>query len=239
MVVHLITNASILNGTEAFQNAVYMIHSLGSALFVVEWAFIFLPLLFHMLIGFWIIFAAKNNVDAYPLEKNWRYTLQRITGIIAAVFILHHIIQLNGIIHSEPIRDAVLEPMGAGQFRAYNAASTAAEALQWAFPLMAIWYAIGIISCVYHFANGLWTMGITWGVWTAPNAQKWASHLCMGFGAVVLIIGMSALAGMCMVDVEAARERENQMYKKRVDDGSILPNSHKLYDPDLVEKESD
>lgn len=237
MVVHLFTNASILNGTEAFQNAVYMIHSLGNALVLVEWAFIFLPLIFHALIGFWIIFEAKNNVGNYPLERNWRYTLQRITGMIAAVFILHHVIQLNGIIHAEPIRETVLEPVKAGQFRPYNAASTAADALQWAFPLMAIWYAIGITACVYHFANGIWTMGITWGVWTAPHAQRWASHVCMGIGAIVLVVGMSALVGMCAIDVEKARERENEMYQQRVKDGSILPNPHKLFDPKRLEKQ--
>lgn len=226
MVIHLLTNATILNGTEAFQNSVYMIHSLGSGLLIAEWLFIFLPILFHAAIGFWIIFQAKINVEFYPMEKNWRYTLQRITGMIAFVFILQHVIQLNGIIHADIVRENV--PESVGQFRAYNAASSAAEAIQWAFPLMAIWYAIGIIACVFHFANGLWTMGITWGVWTAQRAQQTASYVCLGIGAVVLAVGLSALVGMCLVDVEAAREREYEMYQQRVKDGSILPNEHKL-----------
>src|SRR5205823_9074663 len=47
MVVHLLTNASVLDSSAAFQRNVYQIHSLGAVLPMVEWTFIFLPLLYH------------------------------------------------------------------------------------------------------------------------------------------------------------------------------------------------
>ncbi|MFO0264626.1 MAG: succinate dehydrogenase, partial [Planctomycetota bacterium] len=87
MVIHLLANASIVNGVESFQNIVYQIHSLGKALVVVEWVFIFLPILFHALLGFVFIYYSKNNLSNYPYRGNYRYVAQRISGMIAFVFI--------------------------------------------------------------------------------------------------------------------------------------------------------
>ncbi len=180
MTMHLFANASILNGVSSFQNVVYLIHSLGRAVPVVEWLFIFLPILFHAAIGFVFIFGMKNNTNHYSYQGNYRYLMQRITGMIAFVFILYHVLHMNGVIQFEWVRDKVLDPIGLAQFRPYNAASTAARAMQ--SPIITALYSIGMLSCVYHFANGLWTMGITWGVWVSPRAQKWASHVCLSFG---------------------------------------------------------
>lgn len=229
MVVHLLANASILNGVDAFQNVVYMIHSLGNMLWLVEWLFIFLPILFHAALGFVFIFQAKHNTKRYPFMGNYRYRLQRITGIVAFLFIFWHVLHLNGIIHAEWFRATVADGLGIARFRPYNAASTAAEALQ--SPLISALYTIGLLACVFHFANGLWTMGITWGVWLTPRAQALASHICLGLGAVVAVIGLSAMAGFWNVDVNKARERELEMYRQRVLDGSILENPHKLSRP--------
>ena len=55
MVVHLLTNASVLDSPATFQKNVYSIHSLGVILPVVEWVFIFIPLLFHAIFGVLII----------------------------------------------------------------------------------------------------------------------------------------------------------------------------------------
>ncbi len=32
-------------------------------------------------------------------------------------------------------------------------------------------YSVGVLSCVFHLANGIWTFGITWGLWITPEAQ--------------------------------------------------------------------
>lgn len=226
MTVHLLANASILNGESSFQNVVYQIHSLGSAVIVVEWVFIFLPILFHAVLGFVFIFGMKNNTAKYSYQGNYRYLLQRITGMIAFVFILYHVLHMNGLIHFEWFRDKVLDPIGLAQFRPYNASSTAANAMQ--SPIVTVAYVVGVLSCIFHFANGLWTMGITWGVWVSTRAQKMASHVCLAFGALLAIIGMSAIVGLWQIDVQQAEQREMEMYQQRVKDGSIIPNEHKL-----------
>jgi len=95
LVVHLLTNASVLGGAGAFQSRVDMIHSLGPLLVPIEWAFIFLPMLFHAAVGFVIIAGGLPNVGSYPYVGNIRYTLQRATGMIAFVFIIWHIMHLH------------------------------------------------------------------------------------------------------------------------------------------------
>ena len=52
---------------------------------------------------------------------------------------------------------------------------TAASALRQS-GIIPILYTIGILSCVFHLANGIWTFGITWGIWVTPAAQKWAQR---------------------------------------------------------------
>ncbi len=219
MVVHLFANASINNGTESFQNIVYQIHSLGDLVLVVEWLFIFLPILFHALLGFVFIFQAKSNTSKYPYQRNYLYTLQRITGIIAFFFILWHVLHMNGLIHAQWFRESIADTIGIAQFRPYNAASTAAVAMQ--NPIVSALYAIGVLACVFHFANGLFTMGITWGVWVSSKAQKIAGRICLGIGVVVAVVGLSSIVGFWQVDADKARQRENEMYENRVKMGLI------------------
>ena len=229
MIGHLVVNASVINGVESYQNLVYQIHSIGPLILVVEWLFIFLPILAHALLGFVFIFAAKSNAKNYPYGKNYRYVAQRITGIIAFFFILWHVLHMNGVIHAEWFREMIAEPIGLAQFRPYNATSTAAEAMQ--NPLVTLLYTIGILSSVFHFANGLWTMGITWGVWTSPPAQNRASHVCLGFGALLALFAMTSIVGLWKTDIDQARQRENEMYKQRVADGTVLEDDHKTSNP--------
>jgi hypothetical protein len=44
-------------------------------------------------------------------------------------------------------------------------------------------------------------MGVTWGLWTSPNAQKWANIPCAALGLGLAIVGLGALAGMATTDV--------------------------------------
>ena len=232
MCVHLATNASIMNGVESFQNAVYQIHSLGNALVVVEWVFIFLPLLFHALYGIVLAFSGQVNVSRYNYGSNWRYVMQRATGLIAFVYIFGHVAHYHGWFHFGPWLK-MMHGMGLAQFHPYNAASTAAKALQ-ANILWQAFYLIGISACVFHFANGLWTMGITWGVWTTPKAQIRANYVVSAIGVLVWVIGMSAFAGFVSLDTQEAAEIENKMYVESVRTGRVIANEEKLADPSIV-----
>jgi len=218
MVVHLLTNASVLNSSATFQTAVYQIHSLGYALPLVEWTFIFLPLLFHAVIGVVIIRGGLPNTGSYAYTSNIRYTLQRATGMIAFVFIMWHVFHMHGWFHFDAWLN-IAKPLGGAQFSPYNAASTLGAAMSgFVVPIL---YAIGVLSSVFHLANGLWTMGITWGVWVSPAAQKRANLVCVVFGVGLAVVAMSALGGAINVDVDEAKDVENRMYEAKLAAGVI------------------
>jgi len=226
MVVHLLTNSLTAMGTEPFQNAVYQIHSLGPALPIVEWGFIFLPILFHAIVGVVIILSGKSNVTHYGYGANWRYTMQRITGMIAIVFIFGHVFHLHGWFHFDAWLEGIVKPLGGGRFSPYNATSSLAAAMQSSF-VIPVLYAIGILSCIFHLFNGLWTMGITWGVWVSPAAQVRAGWICLAGGLGLTAISAVALFSPLRIDPEESESRENEMYEQRVEGGLVLPDEHK------------
>lgn len=235
MCVHLITNASLLNGVATFQKAVYAIHSFGSLLPVIEWTFIFLPLLFHAIVGVWITKTGRPNTSRYNLPGNRRYTWQRITGLIAFAYLVMHVWHLHGWVHFGPWV-SLGEKMGFAQFKPYNAGSTLALAMDNFF-----WpgfYLIGVLACVYHLANGLWTAGITWGLWISAEAQKRATKVCAAFGIVLAIIAVSAWFAAITTDPVAAKVVEDEMYEANLATKMVPENAEKRTQPDPVLNES-
>jgi succinate dehydrogenase / fumarate reductase cytochrome b subunit len=213
VVVHLLTNASVLNGAASFQENVNRIHSLGIVLPLVEWTFIFIPIMFHAAVGWLIIAGAMPNAGHYPYASNLRYTMQRATAIIAFVFILFHVVQLHHWFGG-PFKE-----IGGAQFDPEHAATSAAAAIR---PLwILILYTIGMLATVYHFSNGLWTQGITWGLWTSAAAQRRASWISAVVGVGLASVGMAAIIGMARVDIPAATEIENKMAQQRAELGLI------------------
>ncbi|MCH8922667.1 MAG: succinate dehydrogenase cytochrome b558 subunit [Planctomycetes bacterium] len=222
MVVHLLVNSSILASTTIFQDNVDRIHSVGPlALQVIEWVFIFIPILFHAIFGVVIIAGGVPNTGEYRHGSNIRYTLQRATGIIAFFFIAWHLWHMHH----------YFEPLGGGNFQPEHASSSAAEALS-TLPVK-IGYTVGVLACCFHLANGMWTMGITWGVWTSPRAQKHASTVCAVFGIGLACVGLSAMSGFGDVDIKATREMENRKIQvdKYIKGEEELP-THKHDDAD-------
>ena len=94
---HLATNGAIIDGLEAYQHRADQIHDLGiTTILFLEWSLIFLPILLHGIVGMLIVTRGKRNVRSYPYRENWRYTLQRGTGVIAFLFILWHVFHMHG-----------------------------------------------------------------------------------------------------------------------------------------------
>ncbi len=212
MCIHLVTNATVLDGTRSFQMRVDQIHSLGRFLPAIEWTFIFLPIIFHAVVGVAIIRSGNSNLSSYPLQGNVRYFLQRLTAWIALVFIGYHVFQMHGWIKS------IAGQFGGSQFHHLYATSSAAAAIQSSLATE-LFYLIGITACVYHLANGLWTSGITWGLWTTALAQRRANWLCGGFGLLLMAVALGALGGMIAVDPKQAVEIEDKLNERRIADG--------------------
>jgi succinate dehydrogenase / fumarate reductase cytochrome b subunit len=238
MVIHLTTNASLLNGSETFQRAVYLIHSPGKLLPLIEWGGIFLPLIFHAVIGVWIARTGRTNDSQYRFASNRRYTWQRWTGLVAFVFLFVHVLHLHGWFHAHIWLD-VIRPLGFGSFRPYNAASTLVEAMQgWVWPAF---YLVGVLCCVYHLANGLWTAGITWGLWISPQAQARATKVCTAFGLLMAVVGAAAWwAAVYPGEQEVVEYRsvEDTMYGAAVESGWVPADEEKRYIEQAAEAET-
>jgi succinate dehydrogenase / fumarate reductase cytochrome b subunit len=188
LILHLTTNVMIVFNTpehDHFQDKVDLIHSLEPVLVPVEIVGIFLPLAFHAGLGVKIWLEGRPNSSAYPYLANWRYMLQRVTGVIALIFILVHVWHMHWL----------GERFGGSFFDPDNASATAASALQesrwWASPL----YAIGILAACYHFANGIWTSLITWGITIGKGAQRKAGYACAVIGVALACTGLAAMNG--------------------------------------------
>ena len=229
MTVHLATNASLLNGTQTFQRAVFLIHSPGKLLPLIEWGLIFTPLIFHAVIGVWIAKSGKSNSSQYQFRSNRRYTWQRWTGFMALVYLFFHILHLHGWFHIAAW-EAMIRPLGFGVFRPFNAASSLVRAMQEWSIVWPAFYLVGMLACVYHLANGLWTSGITWGLWISPTAQARASKLCTVIGCGLAVLGISAWWAAVSPSEQTTVEMqvvEDRMYKAAVESGMVTPNVEK------------
>src|SRR5262249_33801053 len=131
------------------------------------------------------------------------YTLQRATGMLVAAFILFHLWQMHHL----------GKALGGGHFDPEHAASSAAIVLD---PLlMKLIYTVGTLCAVYHLANGLWTFGITWGIWTSDHAQRRAGYVCAVLGLIVASFGMGSIYGMSEVNVPQAKIIEDNIQRYR------------------------
>ncbi|NLC77853.1 MAG: succinate dehydrogenase [Clostridia bacterium] len=151
---HLIVNSFSMRGPEAYNNAVAVLQSIPF-LPVVELLLIAIPIIFHGLYGLWIVYLAKNNVLSYTYYRNWLFYLQRVTAIITLIFVAYHSYTLR-------IANALF-----GLEISFNT-MTAVLSNPW----MMVFYIVGLLASVYHFANGLATFLITWGVTVGPFSQR-------------------------------------------------------------------
>lgn len=225
LIFHLATNAAIIDGLPAYQHRADQIHLLGpTTILFLEWPLIFLPILFHGLIGLVIVARGERNIGRYPYEGNIRYTLQRTTGVIALLFILWHVFQMHGWFHAQWWMEHVARPLGGARFDAEHA-FTAAQVLQASWLVVAL-YVIGVLACVYHLANGLWTMGITWGVWTSPQAQQRAKLPFAVFGVLLAVLGLGSIYGMLVAKDVAVTPQKSETRAQGETAVAPLPQPH-------------
>ena len=90
VVQHLIINHFATRGEEAFNNASNFMANLPFVIFL-EFAVIYIPILFHGILGLYIAFTANNNPVRLGYFRNWMFTIQRITGILLLAFIAWHV----------------------------------------------------------------------------------------------------------------------------------------------------
>ncbi len=171
IIQHLFVNHFILYGSESFNRAAQFMDSLPLKIFL-ETFFIFLPLLYHGIYGLYIAYQSKNNVKNYGYFRNVMFLLQRVTGVILIIFIAWHVWETRvqaafGIeVNTQMMVDILSSPV-----------------------MMAI-YIIGVVAVAFHFANGMWSFCVTWGITVGPKAQRISTYVWMIVFAILAIGGI-------------------------------------------------
>ncbi|UOE54611.1 succinate dehydrogenase cytochrome b558 subunit [Bacillus sp. CMF12] len=174
LVQHLVVNHFATGGEESFNNAAHFMESLPFRIFL-ETFVIYLPLLFHAIYGLYIAFTAKNNTSRYGYFRNWMFMLQRVSGVITLVFIAWHVweTRVQAAFGAE-VNFQMME----------NILSN---------PFMFWFYIIGVISAIFHFANGLWSFLVSWGITVSPRSQVISTYVTIGIFIALSIVGVRAL----------------------------------------------
>jgi succinate dehydrogenase / fumarate reductase cytochrome b subunit len=185
---HFYTNSKAVNphtGPRDFNQAVADLQGIPYIL-LVEITFIFIPLIFHAVYGLIITWEARPNNLSYPYPRNWFYTIQRLTGMILFFFIAFHVLNMRfGII---PGMDTYNNAVAHNAGRAYDIVSTE-FGKTWIFAI----YVIGILSTIWHFANGIWLFLVDWGIAIGARAQRLTGYACIAIGVVLLAVSVNAL----------------------------------------------
>ncbi|WP_411841943.1 succinate dehydrogenase cytochrome b558 subunit [Salinicoccus sp. HZC-1] len=179
LIQHLLVNHSATRSEEAFNTASAFMGNLPFVLFL-EIFIIYIPILFHGIYGIYIAFTFKYNIGGkgygwHSTYRNWLFLLQRISGVIAFIFIVIHVYQtrVQVFFGAEVNFDMVHQIVSN--------------------PLWLIFYIVGIIATVYHFANGLWSFMITWGFTQSDRSQRVMNYVSMIIFVVVSFIGVQAI----------------------------------------------
>lgn len=180
LIVHLVVNSTLAQ-RGIYQISVNKIHQIVW-LPVVEWVFIYLPILFHTIYGIWIILTGQPNNSRYTYAKNWFYLFQRISGVYIAAFLFFHVLSLKYGLFGDKLR-----------FDPHNAQRTIVIHMHTAAAAMWIVYILGIVCSAYHTANGFWTAGVSWGLTVSAGAQRRWGWVCLVLGVGLLVAGMVAL----------------------------------------------
>lgn len=147
---------------------------------LLEIVVIALPILFHALYGLLIWWEGKANVARYAYTRNWMWWLQRISGIGILLFLMLHV---GGTRILAEFRPELKSDMFAHMQEIFGN------------PAFLSVYVVGLVLSVFHFCNGLWTMGITWGLFTSARAQQLWQYAFAGLFVVVSALGIHGVTG--------------------------------------------
>src|SRR5699024_4065306 len=107
----------------------------------------YVPITYHAILGIYLAFQSKNNMTNYSYIRIWLFFFQRVTGLITFVFIGLHVWQTR-----------IQVALGSSEVN-YEMMQMILQK-----PIYFIIYLIGVVSTVFHLANGLWSFFVTWGI---------------------------------------------------------------------------
>lgn len=185
---HFFTNSYSYQGERVYNEKVDFIQTLPYLIFI-EWGLLLLPFLFHIFYGLYIIYQGQVNVYDQNRGRNWLYFLQRLTAFPAMGFIFYHVITLR------------FMPRGEGETNFYKMMVDV-----FSNPFIRYFYIIGVLSVCFHFANGILTFCITWGLTISPASQRIVGFASAAVGVVLAGMAINSIYGFRPEGVESAGE---------------------------------
>ena len=179
--LHLKLNSSAIFGVDAWSA---VIDGMRSVPFIIlgELFIIAIPILFHAVYGFYIVYLSDMPLLRYQYVKNWMFILQRVTAVITTIFVIYHVLFVR------ILTDSTLDVM-----------SAMANALH--PPVGFILELIGIWASIFHFTNGIFTFLVTWGVLQGDRVQKVVSFLTMLLCAALCLLALIILIRIAMMPI--------------------------------------
>lgn len=177
LVEHFISNAFATNGPHAYADEVKFLTGIPFLVWV-EFLFIYIPILFHALYGFWIWYRGESNVGDYPFIANWGWAVQRWTGAIAFFYMLWHTLTMRWL----------------GVHLPGNAAAAFGKVqLEFQHPYAVAFYVIGVLCASVHFSYGLYLFAAKWGITTGEKGRRKFAYACAAICVLFLVIGYAAM----------------------------------------------
>jgi succinate dehydrogenase / fumarate reductase cytochrome b subunit len=181
---HFLTNSFIFFGRESFNHKVHLIHSIPGLL-LLEIALVAAPFIFHGAYGLYIMMNGKQNFQYYRYTRNSLYTIQRLTAAILTAFILWHVLELRfyvSMLVDHYTKESHEFVLGA-KFYDYLV-------IKFESPLFVLGYVVGVASAIVHWANGICTFCMSWGITVGPRSQKMMAGFAVGVALLyTLMIG--------------------------------------------------
>ncbi|HEY5328619.1 MAG TPA: succinate dehydrogenase [Acidobacteriaceae bacterium] len=174
LIEHIVSNFEAVNGPLAYAQQVKFLNSLPLVR-VLEWGFIFIPLAFHALYGVWIAIRGRSNVNVYPWAGNWAYLMQRVTGIIALLYIGYHVWSQR--FHGVNLPEHPGAAFHKVQMELHN-------------PWILAVYVIAMIATCWHFAYGIWLFAAKWGITPGNKARRNFGYVCAVGGTALCVLGL-------------------------------------------------
>jgi len=161
-----------------------------------------LPLSFHAGFGVLLAVRSRNNVDAYPVSRTWMYLAQRVTGVVTFAFVSWHVAHLW-----------VPQLVGTlGPHQMYSKLEEDLSTTSAGFPVMAALMMAGVGASSFHFANGVWSFAVGWGLVRRRSRQSAVAAATVVLGVVLFVAGMDSVVyfatGTRMLRVHPAVPRE-------------------------------
>jgi succinate dehydrogenase / fumarate reductase, cytochrome b subunit len=172
LIEHLLANASAMAGAARF-DVVVGAAARSPLTTAIELCLVVLPLLVHAAIGVSLI--VRPDPEAHTYGSDRLYKLQRFTGVVMALFVIGHLLELRVRRWLYGLAVASIHT------RLSEDLSTTWNGIPW----VALAYVVGVGAATFHFVNGAWAYLASRG----PRPPRSTTYGLVLLGSALFLVG--------------------------------------------------